>query len=87
MRHTVWNEICTREHLSWDQLETGMWPGVRHTDIIMRKLLPDSGGFLFFLMSLWLFAAEMEALNHSVTSQHPVEKHLHLMVLNLFSRG
>lgn len=65
-----------------------MWPGVRHTDIIVRKPLPDSGVFLFFFsMSLWLFAAEMEALNHSVTSQHPIEKHLHLMVLNLFSQG
>lgn len=56
-----------------------MWPGVRHTDIIVRNSL--------FFMSLWLFAAEMEALNHSVTSQHPVEKHMHLMVVNLFSRG
>lgn len=48
MRHTVWNEIYTREHLSWNQLETGMWPGVRHTDIIVRKSLPDSEVFLFF---------------------------------------
>lgn len=64
-----------------------MWPGVRHTDIIVRKSLPDSGVFLSFFMSLWLFAAEMEASNHSVTSQHPVEKCLHLMVLNLLSRG
>lgn len=57
-----------------------MWPRVKHTDIIMRKSLHDSGGFLLFFFHVsWLFAAKMEALNHSVTSQHPVEKHLHLM--------